>query len=130
TIDTGDGNDQVTLALLTVDGAATVKTGNLDDILKVDDSIFNGLVTVDAGAGNDHLQIETANTGAATTFATSVTVTLGTGDDLVDLGIDVTNVATFNGAVKVDGGAGLDILNVLSASFSSPPALVGVEVGP
>ena len=90
----GDGNDY----LYDASGNDNVSGGNGDDTLEV----YNGVDTVDAGAGNDVIYKSMDGTGTGQVNV----VTGGDGND---------NVSVWGGgAARIDGGAGNDIIHLES----------------
>jgi hypothetical protein len=69
-------------------------------------------VTVNAGPGNDFIQIDDTAAG------TPVTVNLGNGNDRVDVGLRASDLGAIQGPVTVHGGSGADTL-ALSDTFST-----------
>ncbi len=77
----GSGNDTLTVGAIAAEGSLSVAGGAGNDTLTVVSG--NGALTVDAGAGNDIVNL-TAGT-ATTTDAHSATITLGEGNDRLNV---------------------------------------------
>jgi len=116
-----DGDDSVFLDRVTVAGATTVQLGNGDDDFTALDAVF-AAASLTLGAGNDFVALEPPVVNAGphagtdnaqnTTFAGTVKVILGTGDDAMIVGLDATDRAAFATTALFDGGVGLDILTL------------------
>jgi hypothetical protein len=112
-IATGNGDDVVTLNLLTVNGSSSVATfGGADDVV-IDDSTFAGF-TLSTGNGADELKVESISDpdieGPITVFR-SLNANLGAGDDRLQLGVagDPTRRVRLLQRSRFDGGSGTDL---------------------
>ena len=111
TIKTGAGADHVTLATATVVASAgvtavdaSVSTGSGNDTITIDTAkaglaTTTGATTVDAGAGDDIVNITSRSTG-------KLSVNLGDGNDTF------TSAVAINGTDVIDAGAGTDTLSL------------------
>jgi hypothetical protein len=109
-ITTGDAGDTITLNTKFATGltSASLESGAGDDtlVVKVDDSgDFDATVTVDAGEGNDSIEINTVAVPATKTL--SLNVSGGAGDDTITLKNGIPSVTA---ADAIDGGEGTDTL--------------------
>jgi hypothetical protein len=99
-----------------VAGATTILTGSREDSVKIDDSSFAGPVTISTRAGADSISIEANGdpAGPVSTFAHSVKIIAGDGDDTVVLGVagESGNHGDYLAAVLLDGGNGFDTLTL------------------
>src|SRR5262245_61813573 len=95
TITGGSQADLITAHRLTVNGTTRINTGDGDDVITIDDSVFRGpdprvapvAVEILTGAGNDSVAIETDDTFTGVTlFTRRVKVDLGEADDTFTLG--------------------------------------------
>jgi hypothetical protein len=112
-VTTGGGVDQITMALLTVQGNANVNLGAGNDLLTVQSSAtFAGNTLVNAGAGDDQISVN-ADNGTAISFLGNMNLTLGAG-------IDTLNIGTSNGTVWLLG-------NLLSDASTADTIDVGAN---
>jgi hypothetical protein len=101
---------------LVLDGVRGLKVQLMggNDNLKLDNANFDRAVSIDAGGGNDLVQIEAngSKSGPASVFGAAVSVSMGSGVDGLQVGIkgQKGNHATFRGAVKFNGGLSRDVL--------------------
>jgi len=107
-IKSGAGKDTITLAtaFTTALTAASLVSGDGDDtlVIAVDNTAdVAATVTVDAGKGNDSIDLATAVAPATKTLAFNINA--GEGDDIVTLTAGIDSVTE---ADKIDGGAGFD----------------------
>ena len=113
-INAGPGPVDAALLGVTVGRKTNVQTGPADDIIKFDNSIFDGSVRVHAGNGADHVLIETrgAPLGVITHFESSLTVSMSNGDDRLQVGIanEAGHHVMLGGKTLFDGGPGRDTL--------------------
>ena len=88
----------------------TLGSGN--DTLKLDDLIFDHAVLIDAGRGDDVVQIEKhgSNSGPPSQFKASTTIKMGAGSDLLQIGSKLGNRAVFSAKVVLSGGTQGDTL--------------------
>lgn len=101
-VDTGKGSDAVVYGGLTVTGATKISTGaNEDAVIGAAPSAFVGNVTIDTGDGTDIV------VAAGNQYLGGLSVKLGKGDDLY-----AENAAVIGGPFSVDGGAGLDEIDL------------------
>ena len=121
-VQTGAGNDLITLDGVAVAGTVDIKTGGGADLLSIEDgSRFVKTFKADMGAGDDTISIAqntattvppqgpVAFTGKATIKAGIGNDTLYLGLDLISMGGDGTSLATFaTPTSSIDGGTGLD----------------------
>jgi hypothetical protein len=123
-ITTGNGDDQILLGTVEVDGTTTVNTGTATagDTVDITDGTFQGAVTITFGTfnpgftgRNDRLFIQSANAplhdnGGSTAFYGVVTVNMGvcgTGSNTLDMA-DTANSGTvfFDAGALFSGGLG------------------------
>jgi hypothetical protein len=140
-IATGNGDDVVTLNLLTVNGSSNVGTGGGADDVVIDDSTFAAF-SLNTGGGDDELKVESisgeAIDGPITVFG-SVNADLGAGNDRLQLGVagDPTRRVRLVRSSRFNGGSGTDFRDdanvdapngVIYTSFEQvapPPLLLG-----
>ena len=124
TVTTGTGSDTLTISTATVkdDAAttavdetltATVTTGAGDDDITVMTS-GTGKTVIDAGAGDDVVQIDARGT--------TLQVLLGDGDDTLDASVAITAVDT------IDAGAGSDTLALRLVGAANIGAFAGFDL--
>ncbi len=102
------GKFDATLTESQIDGTINMKLGKAADKVEIDDCVFGGSFILDASDGDDGLIID-RRAAAGSNFAGSVTVKMGNGGDLVEIG-DVFGVGagvTFQDECSFDGGSGL-----------------------
>lgn len=125
------GANQVTILGTQVGGTSNVNTGAGNDAISVDASVFRGAVTIAMGDGDDTFNAARSTTDISTVFGASVSVDMGTGTDAVAIGLagDPFNLCVFGGAVTLTGGLGTDSLDILTALnfFVTPPHETGWE---
>ncbi len=97
----------------TILGTVSLKgTSTASTIIEVEDSIFQGAVTLDSGAGADIVRLDNKVASARlSTYYGAVKVILGTGDDQLFAGRNPAVANTGNAFLStliVDGGAGAD----------------------
>jgi len=104
----GAAADGIDLNRLTVNGSTTLSLGNGDNSVTINDSLFAGNFTLTTGAGADVVNLETTpGTGAVTTFDGAVKMSLGAGVDYVGFGgsADANQALIFAGGCVVHHGA-------------------------
>ena len=114
TIAVGAGMDAVMLDNLTFNGAVTLTTGAGNDLVEMNAITANSTVALTTGNGSDQIEIQTAPATASSTFHKGVSVLMGSANDTLDLGLsspDPSDTLTFLGAVRLNGGLGLNTLN-------------------
>ena len=98
-----------------------------NDNLKLDDANFDRAVSIDAGSGNDMVQIEAngSKSGPVSVFKAAVSVVMGSGIDGLQIGVkgQKGNHATFQGSTRFNGGLQRDVL-----TYSSVSSLAGGSV--
>jgi hypothetical protein len=125
-INTGAGNEIVSLEQGTFHGAVVIRTGAGNEIVHLDDSTFMDRVTVDTGRDADVVSI--SQTKPASTFAGPVVVKLGHGEDGFGAGFSSSaSMNNFAGGLSVDGGRGPDTFNSWHSIFPSPPTVKKFE---
>ncbi len=114
------GGQSVALQSVEVQRNTVIATGRGSDAVTVDDSTFHGRVDLHTGRGADIVQIESQGdpVGATTFFDAPVRISLGAGNDSLQLGVtgQTGNRAIFSGRVYFDGGKGNDTLRNFNAS--------------
>lgn len=127
-IDTGKGRDVVDLDDLTVRGDERVDiylgSGNQNetDVLILDDADIHPALRVVLGGGDDTVDIEES------VFGGDVTIETGAGDDHVTLG-RVAEGLGVAGKIKADLGKGDDSLHVSEVSAATAEVVLGDGVG-
>lgn len=126
-IDTGAGNDAVTIEELTISGAAKIKTGAGADTLSIDGSQFLSTFATDVGTGDDTIAIaQDTNAANAVKFTGVAKILTGGGNDFLALGLSTlsggtpfTSVVFTDATSLVDGGLGLDFYDDTSAQVNN-----------
>src|SRR5947207_12113950 len=116
-----------------------IQLGAGNDNLKLDNANFDRAVSIDAGSGNDLVQIEAngSNSGPASVFGAAVSVVMGSGIDGLQIGVKGQrgNHATFRGATRFDGGLQRDVLtysdvrNLAAGSVAAFESINPVSLG-
>ncbi|RYD85644.1 MAG: hypothetical protein EOP84_01850 [Verrucomicrobiaceae bacterium] len=103
---------EIAIENVVVFGKAKLKLGRGGDLIDINDSVFFARATISTGAGGDTVNIHT-NGDVISEFRAGLNVTLGTGNDFLNLGREEAanaNTALFlYGAKKFDGGSGTDL---------------------
>jgi hypothetical protein len=118
-----------------------LKLGDGNDSLKLDDLTFDHAVLIDAGAGDDNVQIEKhgSNSGPPSLFKLGTTVNMGAGSDFLSIGAKLGNRAVFSGKVVLNGGLQGDTLidsavsllpagSVKAFELINPKAVAGINL--
>lgn len=128
----GPGGEDITLASAIVHRETDIVTGKRSATVTIDDSIFVHDVRVLTGRNADAVLIETEvdPTHSRTRFGGPTSITLGAGDDLLQLGVanQIGSRASFADTVNLDGGAGNDSLRTFNAIYAKPPQIDSLEV--
>ena len=133
TIKTGGEADSVVVEEHSwMDKSLLIDTGAGNDEISLDDGEFDMNVTIKAGLGDDILAVETKVTGLdMTTYVDGTfSVSMGAGNDQVTCGIDGAggNAAELYGKVILDGGADYDSVTVSDTTTSEyEPVVKGFE---
>jgi hypothetical protein len=114
-VETGTGNDAVTLTDVAVPGFLRIGTGNGDDVLDVSDTSTASKVSIATGPGNDTVRLAPGAIGGKFHLKTAG------GDDEVTV-----EGGTFQDAAGFDGGQGSDGFSE-SADFMRAPVIRGFE---
>jgi hypothetical protein len=104
----GSAADSMSLNRLTVNGATRLSLGDGNNTVAIDDSLFAGAFNLTTGAGTDTVRLDTAaGTTTATTFNKAVKISLGAGVDSVTFGgnTDANQALVFAGGCVVHHGA-------------------------
>lgn len=128
-IDTGFDDDTVTLFAADVQSVATLNTGEGNDEVFIDNSLFRQVVALYTLGGLDRVAIEAGgnNDGVGTVFQNAVYVFLGAGDDDLEVGFDANDFVTTLGLVYIEGGLGNDfIVDSGTNFFLQNPTLVSI----
>jgi hypothetical protein len=127
----GDGGQNIVLQGLQVHGDTGIIGGKRANTVKIDDSIFRRDFALATGRSVDAIQFETNGdpSGPTTQFIETASVSMGDGDDTLDIGIagDAGNHAVFSGATNFDGEAGNDTLNAFNATYLTAPVITNIE---
>jgi len=115
-VETGTGNDRVSLSGINIPGFLRINTGKGDDVLEVADTSAAGKGAIDTGPGNDVVRLDAESSGGKFHLATR------DGDDVVTI-----SGGHFASKAGFDGGAGTDGLAIPTASFAVPPVVHGFE---
>jgi hypothetical protein len=121
-VSSGTGTDTWTTDGLNVLGSLVFRSAGGDDTLKVDRSNVFGAFKLAAGQGADAVALARTDD---VIFRGAVTVRLGDGDDILDLGHGAGGTADFRAKVLLDGGLGVDTLAELSAIYVVAAESVG-----
>ena len=114
-IETGIGNDHVTVGNVSVPGFLRIGLGSGDDTLDVTGTSSAKKATIDGGAGDDTIRL------APGTIGGKFRLNAKAGND------DVTiSGGTFDDKAGFEGGQGTDTLS-MSGAFSVPPIVHGFE---
>ena len=103
------GKFDATLIRSRIDGTLNMKLGKADDKVTIKDCPSFGAFILDTSHGNDTLTIDSL-AAAGSHFFGPVTVKMGNGNDLIDIGDifgDGTFGATFYDECSFDGGSGI-----------------------
>ena len=107
----GSGEDELSITNVEVFGSATIAMGGGGDFLLIDDLYTKRNFTLNTGSGADIVKLDTrSGSGLATAFDGRVFVQLGSGDDVLRLGVAgsvMTALEVFGGNTW-DGGGGTD----------------------
>lgn len=114
-VETGTGNDVVTLTDVVVPGFLRIGTGNGDDVLDVSDTSTASKVSITTGPGEDSVRLAPGVIGGKFHLKTNG------GDDEVTV-----EGGMFEDAAGFDGGTGSDGFSE-SATFSRSPVVRGFE---
>ena len=108
TVRSGAAADIIEFSRLTVNGTTTLSLGDGANSVTIDDSLFAGGFNLITGSGADTVKLDTvAGTTMATTFNKAVKMSLGAGVDSVTFGgsADVSQAIVFAGGCLVRHGA-------------------------
>lgn len=95
----------------TIGGQFTIIAGLADDIINLSNLTVNGPTYIQTAGGNDTVQLENSNDGTSSTYQGSVDILMSTGDDTLEVSLDVDDNALFAAFANFDGGLGTDIAN-------------------
>lgn len=115
-------SDSVTLFQSTFNGVVNINTGAGTSTTNFGDVIVRGAFTLNTGAGNDTVSLETTADAAESHWFGVVRILTGAGSDTVNIGTNpaVANaVNNFYRAVIVDGGTESDTLNPAQTGSSN-----------
>ncbi len=115
-VETGIGNDQISLANIDIPGFLRVGTATGDDTLSITDTRAAGKGTIDLGSGNDTAALDTVGIGDKFRLASK-----GGDDDVTVSG------GSYAGKSGFDGGPGTDGITVPTGAFSKPPVIRAFE---
>jgi hypothetical protein len=121
TVTSGAGADNLTFFLVQVGGTTRLNLGNGDNTVQVDDSVFAGKITMTTGTGVDRVRLDTtAGTGAPSTFERPVSLSLGTGDDILKIGAadDSGQKVVVDGTFVAHHGVGNDTRTIFPGAIS------------
>jgi hypothetical protein len=130
-VNTGTGDDELSLTNVNVNRTTTLLTGAGADRVTVDDSAFRGGFSLATEAGDDAVNIETRSgreLEGATEIGKEMTINLGQGNDTLRLGAvgdPARRVVTPKGHARLDGGLGNDLLD--AANLSNAATTVSFE---
>lgn len=133
TIDGGDGNDTLVLSSGTVTSAALANVTNVENLVFSGDATLNSPIQftsfdLSLATGSGVLTLASGYTGATT-------VTLGSGDSVINTGANVAltvNVTSANlgtGTGQIQGGTGTDTLNLTASADSANSGYVTNNLG-
>jgi hypothetical protein len=101
--------DEVSVKDVTVAKAITINLGVVDSLVTIDNLVAKDTFTLDAGGGNNDVEIEQGSLFGPSVFSKAVNITFGAGDDTFRAGISSaagsSSFVKFLAAVTVDGGA-------------------------
>jgi hypothetical protein len=114
----GAGHDWFAVKATYVGNGMTLQTGADDDEIRLDDVTIAGPTSINLGAGNDQLLVETVAFDSVTplsgisNFGGVFKVDAGSGDDTVNLSddLDATTYSRFGAKLSLIGGLGNDTL--------------------
>jgi hypothetical protein len=126
TATSGSGADTASFTGGTFVGAFTLTLNGGVDTVQTNGSVFGGTTKIDTGADNDLVNFErsSASDNTSTVFYGSLTVLAGDDDDVVNLGLDATDLATFYGPATFDGGNGVNTLDQAFALYLGGPPTI------
>jgi hypothetical protein len=119
-------NGAAGLLIMSAVHGLSLKLGDGNDTLKLDDLTFGRAVSIDMGAGDDVAQIEKngRSSGRTSQFKASTAIKMGAGSDLLQIGSKLGNRAVFSGKVTLNGGTQGDTL-IYSRASVLPSSAVG-----
>ncbi len=117
--DGGAGNtEHFDVADVSVTKAITATAGAVDSIINFNNANTGSNFTLDSGAGNDTVHIETQGAFGPMTVAKLTSIKLGDGNDNLLIGVSSAagsnDFVKFLGAVTVDGGTGINTMNTFT----------------
>jgi hypothetical protein len=115
-VETGTGNDDVTLVDVVVPGFLRIGTGNGDDVLRISDTSTAQKVSIGTGPGNDTVHLSPGAFGGKFHLKTNG------GDDEVTV-----EGGSFQSTAGFDGGTGSDGFSADASQFTVSPVLRGFE---
>lgn len=112
------------------EGPVVVRDGIAAVTLQVSDSRFLGSVTISMGAGNDKVDIDGNDFPEATIFFGPVLIRGESGTDNITLGgAEPGDIVSFRNKITVDGGLDTDVLNLgTQVTFASSFPLVQINI--
>jgi hypothetical protein len=116
-------SDSIYVYDVTVTKAVSATGGAVNSGIYFNNASTGSTFTVNSGAGDDDVQIETFGTFGPMTIAKTTSILLGDGADKLVVGFgDSNNLVRFLGAVSIDGGldAQTDTVENLSGNFFGP----------
>jgi hypothetical protein len=128
-VTTGADNDTAWFGNMDVTKNISIRTGAGDDTVTITKhNSPHGSLTLDTGAGNDWVGLDTGAHDEVSDYYGKVKVTLGAGDDQMRVGEGwfEGNVGRYYAATVFDGGAGTDSIVYLGNGniFSNVPPVV------
>jgi len=133
----GNGDNAAQLEYVQVVGNASVKGGGGTDQVYTDRVYMNRAFSINTGSGNDGVRLDDANvqgvdtaagvvfadgepTLAGSVFNGAVRINLGAGDDALAVGTSAGtgNPLVFRGSVTVNGGSGNDAAHCSAANYN------------
>lgn len=115
-------------------GHVSIKSaGTANSTLNFDDSRVGSSFTLDCGAGNDVVLLDTQfGTTSGSFFGGPVNIKLGAGGDTLIAGtnpLSLNSGNTFNGKLNIDGGTGTDLASLVSGFGNTFNALPNIFTG-
>ena len=129
--DSNSGTDvlNVDIADTTIGGQFTIIGGLANDIINLSNMTVNGPTYIQTSGGNDTVRLENSNDSTPSNYQGRVDILMSTGDDTLQVSLDLDDNAIFAAFANFNGGAGIDTSDgqVPESVFSGGRSTVGFE---